>query len=206
MKIQTFIFNYSLFDKAFNLYERFSSHGYDTYLLNCACKNDPEFKETDKILKFPNIYYSGQWNKTLEIANCDVINIVSSDIEVPNVKLFMKKMTKFYEKHGDKAAIYAPDVWWTPWTYNPSKLKDVGDECKLVPTTDSMVWSLRSDVAYKVGPIDLNVNKIGWGIEIIAAWIADLEGRYTARDYSIKLTHPQKAITIEVKQIESLEK
>lgn len=193
MKIQTFVFNYSLFGKAFDLYQRFSSIGCDTYLLNCECKNDPPFEATDKILKLPNIYYSGQWNKVLEIADCDVIFIISSDISVPIARKLIRKMTNFYKRHGDKAALYAPDVWWTPWTYDPSTLKDVGNLCKIVPSTDSMVWSLKTDLAHKVGPIDLNINKIGWGIEIVAAWKATIENKYTVRDYSIKLHHPKNS-------------
>lgn len=190
MSIQVFVYNYGLFSEAFDIFNEFTVLGYDTYLINCECPKDPPFSETKKIKKFPNIYYSGQWNETLKLLTGDVAFILSSDIKINNKQLLMRKMERFYHKFENKAAIYAPNVWWTPWTYNPALLEDVGNGCKKVMSTDSMIWSLRSDLAFQVGPMDLSLNKIGWGIELLASWHAMRDNRLVVRDYSIKVQHP----------------
>lgn len=188
--IQYFIFNYGHYQDAVNLFNAFRQYG-DTYLLNCASGFDPEFEATDKIKKFSNIYYSGQWNEALKLLTADVIFITNSDVRVYNVPRLVCKMKNFYEKYGNDAGIYAPNHFWTPWTYNPWLLEDVGGGLKKVPGTDSTIWSVNSSIARKLGIIDLNTNKLGWGIELICAYYCVQEGKLVVRDYSIKCHHPE---------------
>jgi len=190
MRIQYFIFNYAHFIDAMNLFNGFNAEGCDTYLLNCESSADPQFEETDKIKKFPNIYYSGQWNEALKLLNADVIFIINSDVKVRSYSRLIYKMKNFYMKFGSQAGLYAPNHYWTPWTYNPALLEDIGGGIKKVPCTDSTVWSLCADMAYKVGPMDLKINKLGWGIECLAAYYCSLENKLVVRDYSVKCDHP----------------
>lgn len=191
MKIQYFVFNYGHFAQAMQLFNGFMSEGCDVYLLNCASPKDPQFEETDRVKKFGNIYYSGQWNEALKLFNADVIFITNADVGIRSIPNLISKMTNFYEIHGEKAGLYAPNHYWTPWTYNPSLLEDIGNGIKKVPATDSTIWSVRASIARTIGEIDLNVNKLGWGIEILAAWYCHLENRFVVRDYSIKCEHPK---------------
>lgn len=193
MKIQYFVFNYAHFKEAMWLFNSLTAEGCDTYLINCEAPNDPQFDETDKIKKFPNIYYSGQWNEALRLTDndTDAIFIVNSDVKIRSFSRLVSKTKNFYMKFGKKAGLYAPNHWWTPWTYNPALLEDIGGNLKKVPATDSTIWSLSTDIAHKVGPMDLNINKLGWGIEIIAAYYCSLENKLVVRDYSIKCDHPQ---------------
>jgi hypothetical protein len=191
MEIQCFVFNYAHFEEAKELFDAFTAEGLDTYLLNCKSPHDPDFEETDKIKKFPNIYYSGQWNEALKLLTGDVIFITNSDVRIRNYGRLINRMRNFYEKFGTKAGLYAPNHYWTPWTYNPALLEDVGSGMKKVPATDSTIWSLCAPIARKVGPMDLGVNKLGWGIEILAAYYCSLEGKLVVRDYAVKCDHPR---------------
>lgn len=191
MKIQCFVFNYAHFPEAMSLYRAFAAEGIETYLLNCAAANDPPFEETETIIKLPNIYYSGQWNEALKRFNGDVLFVTNADVKVVNPGRILHRMKLFYEKFGAKAGLYAPNHYWTPWTYNPALLNEIAPGLKQVPATDSTIWSLHASIVNKVGPIDLEVNKLGWGIEIIAAYYCFLEGKYVVRDYSVKCYHPQ---------------
>lgn len=191
--VQVFIFNYGLFNAAHNLYKTFEDLEYDTYLLNCASNKDPEFNPTDKIIKLPNVYYSGQWNEALKLLNKKIMLIICSDIKINNPSLLMNKMNRYYKKYADKAGIYAPNADWTPWTYNPNLLQNLGNGCKEVVCTDSMIWSLTKEIAEKVGFIDTKINKIGWGIELLAGWYCKKYNKYVARDYSIKVQHPRNS-------------
>ena len=162
-----------------------------TYLINCQSPHNPPFEETECIKKFPNIYYSGQWNEALNLLDADVMFIINSDVHVRSFSRLVCKLKTFYEKFGSKAGVYAPNHYWTPWTYNPSLLEDLGNGLKKVPATDSTVWSLTSNIAYKIGPLDLSVNKLGWGIEIVAAYYSYISDRLVIRDYSVKCDHPR---------------
>jgi len=190
MKIQYFVFNYSRFTEAMKIFDSLSIRNCDTYLINCKSDDDPQFEETDRIRKFPNIYYSGQWNEALKLLTGDVIFIINSDVKVNSFDKLINKMENFYDKFGDKSGLYSPNHYWTPWTYNPVLLEDIGDGMKKVPVTDSTIWSVCADIAHKVGPMDLNVNKLGWGLEILSAYYCFLEDRLVVRDYSIKCDHP----------------
>jgi hypothetical protein len=139
----------------------------------------------------PNIYYSGQWNEALKRFDSDILFILNSDVKIKDYKRMMKRLIYFYEKYGDRAGLYAPNHFWTPWTYNPAKLKSIGNGMKIVPATDSTLWSVRREIALQVGPMDLEINKLGWGIEIIAAWYANKRNKLVVRDYAVKCHHPQ---------------
>ena len=191
MKIQVFIFNYNHFEDAMELFETFEELDYDTYLLNCKSPSDPEFKETDRIKKYENIYYSGQWNEMIWLSSCDVVLIINSDVKIPKPRLLMKRLENFYTSYGKKAGIYAPNYEWTPWTYNPSLLPSLELGLKEVPTTDSTIWAVTHEIAKKVDFIDTKINLFGWGIEIVAAYFCKLEGKYVVRDYALKCYHPR---------------
>lgn len=191
MKVQVFIFNYAHFQQAKKLFDDFTNLNYDTYLLNCQSKYDPVFTETDKVKKLPNIYYSGQWNETLKLITGEVILIINSDVRVTNPDRLMFNLERFYNNFN--GGLYAPNLDWTPWVYNPALLKGIGYGMRIVPGTDSTIWSLSSKIAKKIGEIDLKLNYIGWGIEILAAYYCFLEEKLVIRDYSIKCLHPKSS-------------
>ena len=191
MRIEVFIFNYGRYYDAKILYDSFSQLGYKTYLLNCESPTDPPFKATETIIKLPNIYYSGQWNEALKLAQGDVLFLINSDVKIPKPKLVMHRMKKFYNHYGHNAGIYAPDHYWTPWTYDPATLETVEFGLKKVPATDSTLWAVSKDIAQKVGHVDLKVNHLGWGIEIVSAYHCYKEGKLVVRDYSVHCNHPE---------------
>ena len=189
--IEFFIFNYGRFDNAKQLLSTFQSLGFDSYIINCASDKDPEFEETDFIKKLPNVYWTGQWNKMLEIASKELIFIVNSDVEIPDPKLLIDKCLNFYQH--PRSGIYAPNINHTDWEYDEERLDQVLDGCKIVVGTDSSCWSLRREIATAVGEVDLSINKLGWGIEILAAYYATTVGLYVVRDYSVLVKHPRSS-------------
>lgn len=192
MDIQVFVFNYAHFDQAMSLFNSFTGLGYDTYLLNCQSPHDPPFEATNKILKFPNIYYTGQWNEALRLANKEVLFLINADVKVKNPAKLMRRMHNFFTQFGNRAGIYAPNFYWTPWTFNPQLLPHLGDNVRRVPMTDSTVWAISTPLAMKTGEIPLSVNRLGWGIEIVAAYYASLENLLVVKDFGIKLEHPHE--------------
>ena len=188
MEIQVFVFNYDHFWQAKDLYDQFEKLGYETYLLNCESPNDPVFEATSHIIKLPNVYYSGQWNIMLSKLIGDIAFITNADVIVPDIPRLMERLERAYARNN--IGLYAPNLAWTPWTYNPSLLPSIGDGLFQVPATDSTIWSVLSEIALKVGPLNLNINNLGWGIEVLAAWLCHKHDKKVVRDYGIKCIHP----------------
>lgn len=184
---QVFIFNYGLMNKALALQKQFTDIGIDAYILDSDSGN--EVPEGNNIYAFENIYYSGLWNEALELFTGSHMMIITSDVEIPDASKLVKNAKAFYK--SDKAWIYAPNVNYTFWDYEPSALADYSRDLKIVPNTDGMCWALSSDAAFSVGNIDIEINKIGFGIDLLAAMMAGREGKLVVRDYSITVKHPQ---------------
>lgn len=191
MEVQVFIFNYAHFNDALNLFYRFTNAGYDTYLLNCHSPKDPPFHETDKIRKLPNIYYTGQWNESQRYLNADIALYLNADVTIPSIVRLMDRLEKFYKTFKNKAGLYSPNVDYTPWTYNPHLLPEAARGLKVVPGTDSIIWAIRREIVESIGKIDLSVNRLGWGIELVASYYCFLRKQLVVRDYHIKCFHPR---------------
>lgn len=191
MKTDVFIFNYKRYYDAIRLHDSFTKLGYRTFLLNCESPTDPPFKATETIIKLPNIFYSGQWNESLKLAQGDVLFLINSDVKIPKPKSVMYRLEQFYNHYKDKAGIYAPNHYWTPWTYNPNLLETVDFGLKKVPATDSTIWSISRTMAEKVGHVNTNINALGWGIEVVAAYYCYQESKLVVRDYHVSCDHPR---------------
>jgi len=191
MYIQIFIFNYNHFDNAMNLFSVFNDLSYETYILNCASPSDPEFDHTDRIKKYENIYYSGQWNEALWHINGDIIFIINADVKIPKASLLMHRLNKYYQTFGTEAGIYAPNHSWTSCTYNPALLPTLSMGLKKVPITGNTIWAITTDIAKKIDFVDTNINLYGWGIDIVGAYFCKLAGKHVVRDYTLKCYHPK---------------
>ena len=65
------------------------------------------------------------------------------------------------------------------------------EDFHVVPATDSVIWSLRKEIAIEVGKIDLELNKLGWGIEVLASYFSKLKNQHVVRDYKVFCRHPK---------------
>jgi hypothetical protein len=185
--LQVFIFNYGLMDNALKLKNQFSEIGVSAVVLDSYSGNP--VPEDDGVYAFENIYYSGLWNEALDMLTGSHMMIITSDVTIHDVRKLINNAKAFFK--SEKAAIYAPNVNYTFWNYDMSSLPDYSRDIKVVPNTDGMCWMLTSDAAFAVGNVDNEVNKIGFGIDLLAAMFATREGKIVGRDYSITVTHPQ---------------
>jgi hypothetical protein len=185
--LQVFIFNYGLMENAQKLYSQFEALGVNAVILDSDSGKD--VPDLEYIHAFDNVYYSGLWNEALNLFTGSHMLIVTSDVEIPDARKLVNNAKMFYK--SDKAWIYAPNVNYTFWDYETSALPDYSRDVKIVPNTDGMCWMLNSDAAFSVGNIDIEINKIGFGIDLLAAMFASREGKIVGRDYSITVKHPQ---------------
>lgn len=185
--LQVFIFNYGLMDNALKLKNQFKDIGVSAVILDSNSGNP--LPDDEDVYSFDNIYYSGLWNEALDMLTGSHMMIITSDVTIPDARKLVNNAKSFFR--SDKAAIYAPNVNYTFWNYELSALPDFSRDIKVVPNTDGMCWMLTSEAAYSVGNVDNEVNKIGFGIDLLAAMFATRDGKIVGRDYSITVIHPQ---------------
>jgi len=185
--LEVFIFNYGLMDNALKMRQQFYEVGVNAVILDSDSGNP--VPELDYVHSFDNIFYSGLWNEALNLFQGSHMMVVTSDVEIPDPKKLVNNAKVFYK--SDKAWIYAPNVNYTFWEYELSALENYSRDIKLVPNTDGMCWMLSSDAVYSVGNIDNEINKIGFGVDLLAAMFAKKAGKLVGRDYSITVKHPQ---------------
>lgn len=201
MKIKTYIFNYCRHFESFDLFANFQERNVESKIINCDCEHETKelgfntFASSD-FISLPNLGYSGQWNAMLDDLvdddnNEDIILIVNSDVSIPKLDFLLERMNKFYLI--ENSGIYAPNVRHCGWNFCKKMLGKIED-FHIVPSTDSVIWSLRKDIAFKVGKIDIEKNKWGWGIEVLASYYAKLKNQHVVRDYNLVCRHPRETL------------
>lgn len=197
MKIKTYIFNYCRYFDSFKLFEEFKKRNIESKIIDCQCDKIEKLEflnfSRDSFINLPNVGYSGQWNAMLDDLDddeedYDVILIVNSDVSIPKLDFLLERMDKFYSM--ENSGIYAPHVRWCGWNFCRKMLPKIED-FHVVSATDSVIWSLRKEIAFKVGKIDLEVNKLGWGIEVLASYFSKLKNQHVVRDYKVFCRHPK---------------
>jgi hypothetical protein len=88
--------------------------------------------------------------------------------------------------------VYEPDVNFTEVNYDPSQLRAIGTELFEVPMTDQTCWFVTGDVLGRLPPVEVSVNRYGWGISRAVAAASHLQGKLCVRDYSFSVLHPRR--------------
>lgn len=196
MKIKSYIFNYCRYFESLELLTEFQSRNIESKIINCHCSHLPEdemLKSNDNFISLPNLGYSGQWNAMLNDLNDedDIILITNSDVMIPKIDLLLERMKKFYS--FENSGMYAPNVRWMSWNFCKKMLEKI-DDFHIVPSTDSVIWSLRKEIAFEIGQIDLEKNKWGWGIEVLASYYCNLKNKLVVRDYNVVCKHKKETL------------
>lgn len=185
--LQVFVFNYGRMEQALSIQKQFTSEGISCRVLDSY--SGSEQVELEDVYSYDNIYYSGLWNKAIDLFDGTHMMVITSDVTIPDVKRLLTSMKRFF--NNDNCWIYAPNVNHTFWNYDVESLESYNGSIKIVPNTDGMCWALKTDAVELVGSIDVEINRIGFGVDILAAMLSKREGKIVGRDYSITVAHPE---------------
>ena len=188
-QLEVCIFNYGQIENALKLYEQFNTLGVKVRILNSSDGKDEELPKAKYIEKYPNIYYSGLWNKAISKFKGTHLMIITSDVTIDNVSTIIRNSKKYFKYENNW--IYAPNVNYTFWKYDLELLETYDKGLKIVPNTDGMCWILNRESVEKIGKIDNKINKIGFGVDLLACMNANKLGKNVVRDYSVMVKHPQ---------------
>lgn len=188
-ELEVCIFNYGHIGNALKLYEQFNAIGVSTRILNSSDGHDDDLPKEKYIEKYPNIFYSGLWNKAIAKFKGTHLMIITSDVSIDSVSTIVRNSKKFFKYENNW--VYAPNVNYTFWNYDTEILETYDRGMKIVPNTDGMCWIVNKATVDYIGKIDIKINKIGFGVDLLACMNANKSGKNVVRDYSVTVKHPQ---------------
>lgn len=187
--LEVCIFNHGHTENAIKLYNQFKTIGVNARVLNSSDDTNEDLPNEKYFEKYKNIYYTGLWNKAISKFKGSHLMIITSDVVIDNVLPIFRNSKKFFKNQNNW--IYAPNVDYTFWKYDVGLLESYENQMKIVPNTDGMCWIVNKETINYIGKIDNKINKIGFGIDLLACMNANRSGKTVVRDYSVTVKHPQ---------------
>lgn len=133
-------------------------------------------------------YFTRQWEEALRRFDGDVLFHVQADASLPDVPTLLRACEA---SMALGAGVWAPDVDFTPHTYDRRRLVEVAPGVVEVPNTDCTCWAIHADVLRATPRVDPARNRLGWGIDYLVAATALRLGRKVVRDHRFQVLHPR---------------
>lgn len=185
------IFNHNSNEKAIEWYERLHND-FETVILDSgsvpACDH-PAAAVLD------NIYYSGLMNEAYARASaegCRWLMIVTSDLEIDgkNSKKLVEGMKEIMTARN--VVLYQPSCKWS--LKGRSHLQSMCHftrGIRRVNFQEGWFHLIRVDLMDAFMPIDTDVNRMGWGIDLALAHFARVQRQLVVVDDRVKIVHPR---------------
>ncbi|MCQ2174636.1 MAG: hypothetical protein MJY61_05830 [Bacteroidales bacterium] len=190
-KILCCILNYNENEKALEWYRRMSPH-FDTVVLDSG-SNPP--CRGEGVVNLDNVFYSGLMNTAYGILRDKGyrwLMIVTSDLEIDdrNTELLVSRMRLALTVPG--IGLYQPSCRLSlrGRSHFESRCHFTG-HMRSVKFQEGWFHLVCREVLDDVFPIDLDVNRMGWGIDIALCYFARKRGLYVIVDDKVKVLHPR---------------
>ena len=178
------IFNYRHDDNARRWYNILSSH-FDTYVLDSG-----NSKVNKDFVQYPNIFYSGLWNKMKALSeqkDYKYVGIICSDVELG----------------GGAESAFIDRINWLLCTKNVGCWTLLGDlnghsnkhvytsyKDKRYRTFEGFLQFIKKDVLEHVEYVDTTINLYGHGIDYLTCYVSNLLGYQNVCHEDIYIFHP----------------
>lgn len=176
------IVNHNYNDNAIMLKMMFSKH-IDTIIIDSGSdKVDDEFD-----IKLPNVGYSGLFNKAFEVAvekKVDGLLFICSDVCIKKnqTKQIVEKINKLDLR---EIGVYSPSSRGQSHTHCKKK----GDNIRDVVFVEGFIFYASMDILKEVYPVDLEINKLGYGLDVHKGLICLNKKKRCIIDDSIEIYH-----------------
>ena len=142
------------------------------------------------VLDNPDHYFSEQWNEMLRQFDGNFLLWVMGDVTLPPKFWELKDAAMLIFKTFPDIGIYGPDVEYTFHKWNTDTFASASPGVYEVPCAEPNCWFIRKEIIKKLQPIDVTLNRFGWGVDLMSTATAELSGYKTVRDYRFKAGHP----------------
>lgn len=137
----------------------------------------------------PQNYFTSKWQEALKRFTGDVLFNIQADVTVPDMAaLFAAAEAAF---RTGQTGMYAPNVAYTYWMFDPVLLPRYADGLHAVPQTDTLCWFLDSQVIRGTRYPLPEANRYGWGLDALSVATCLRLGVRVVRDYRLRVDHPQ---------------
>jgi hypothetical protein len=187
MNIQGFIFNWKGHEQRAAALERKLGEFATMTVINSEeqlSQPRPDWVQLDDAA-----YFSEQWNNAIELFDADLFFHIQADADFDRFDLVFARAKTLFEKY--RLGVYEPNVDYTGLVFDTAKLPPVEPNLLEVPFTDCTCWFIARDVVRAMPPVNLSVNRYGWGICRAIAALSRLKGRLCVRDYDFTIKHPK---------------
>lgn len=177
------IFNHNHNENSARLLEMFS-RDMDTVVLDSGSSiEDPRFAIMG------NIYYSNLFNESarlMNLMNKDWLLFITGDVEI-NEENYIALINA--TKNLDGIGSYSPSV--SASSKSHPFCKRVADSgLRDVKFNEGFISLVRADIVNKVYPVNSNINKHGWGVDVYIGYQCKNAGLRCVMDDSIEVYHP----------------
>lgn len=189
MRVQGFIFSWPGYEARAALLERVLGRAVDVRVIHSGGR--PSAARPRWVHLARDAYFSAQWNHARVLFEGDVLFHIQADavLDRPTFERLRARALRIMERH--RAAVYEPHVDYSAYRYDLRRLVRLERQVYEVPLTDCTCWFIAEDVLRRVPPVDLAVNRYGWGIAATVAAVARGQGRRCVRDYRFTVRHPR---------------
>lgn len=182
------IFNYNENDKAIAWSERLSPC-FDTVILDSGSQPPCDHPTA---LHLNNIFYSGLMNEAYRLASEGCypwVVIVTSDVGISDkgARALCRRMEKL--SYAENVGLYQPgnSLWGT--SHSKSRARLFGGIRKS-NFQEGWFHLVRTDLLGRICPIDLSINRLGWGLDMALCYFANIEDKLILVDSDITVRHP----------------
>lgn len=134
-------------------------------------------------------YFSAQWQAALQLVDADVLFHIQADASCDDFGRLFARARDLFARYP--LGVLEPNVDYTDFTYDTSRLRAIEEGLFEVPVTDVTCWFINVDVLKSLPPLDPARNKYGWGLAGTTAVLARLRGLRVLRDYTFTIQHPR---------------
>jgi hypothetical protein len=135
-----------------------------------------------------NIFYSGLINRAFvhggKLASETPVLFICSDVRVGNAVHFMGCLVQAFS--DSRVMVWAPSCYGSG---HPQMWPRDGGKLRQVSFAEGFCFATRKKILERLCPIDLSVNKFGWGIDKQISYIAALLGGRSVVDDGVEVFH-----------------
>lgn len=180
------IVNHNCNAEAIALRQAFSALAHTVLLDSGSSLSPAEREHFDECL--PNIYYGGLLNRTAEIAKAQPADapvlLICSDVGVADAAALLDCMADAFS--DPKVMVWAPSARVKSF---PHMIPHGTGGARRVTFADGFCFAARRYLFDRVCPIEVSINRIGWGPDVQFGYLAAISGGRCVIDDRVEVKH-----------------
>ena len=151
-------------------------------------------EKDSRFIQLENVYYTGLFNKASEIllsSNKKWILFIASDVEISDDNYWkLTRRLRDYRPFND-IGLYTPSVEGRSHQFLKRQTGSFG--FRDINFIEGFMFMAHREIIQKMHPVDIKLNKIGWGLDVMKGFISKQIGKRCVVDDLVEVYHPHAA-------------